>query len=61
MTAQPVNDRTQRQLERELRDTIKLQQYGTLARVYGCTSHERSTIDSRYCRKCWTPLEGDEQ
>lgn len=49
-------DRLRAQIERELIDTIHLQQYGTLARVYGCTSHVRSQISPAHCRNCWTDI-----
>jgi hypothetical protein len=61
MASQPAydEDRLRKQIERELVDTIHLQQYGTLARVYGCTSHVRSQISTKHCRNCWTELEGE--
>jgi len=51
--------RLRAQIERELVDTMHLEKYGTLARIYGCTSHERSTISRRHCRKCWTELSSE--
>jgi hypothetical protein len=49
--------RLRAQIERELIDTMRLQRYGTLARVYDCTSHVPSLISRNHCRNCWTELE----
>jgi hypothetical protein len=59
MASNPAYDelRLRAQIERELVDTIHLQQYGTLARVYGCTSH-RISVYTGNCRYCGTYMGG---